>query len=146
MLKSEDGGKTWAGKDTSNRPTNNDLENCDIAQDGDTLYIAHHDEATTIWEHIFYTSDHATTPDQWGTTDTVIVNNISASSGLGYVSMEVDPNGNRWCFFQRDIGALNNGIVYRNYTGTSWGNETTIENESGFDWFSVRTVMGAAGS
>ena len=71
ILKSSDGGRTWAEVDAGNRPSARDLEAVDVQQDKATgeLYILQQRSGGTVYYHEFHTSDHASTPDHWAVTD-----------------------------------------------------------------------------
>ncbi|MDX1449729.1 MAG: hypothetical protein R3246_11785, partial [Acidimicrobiia bacterium] len=73
LQKSIDGGLTWTPMDIANNPANGDLEGASLVYDsaGKRLVLAH-DVGGTVYVHEFRTSDHATSPDTWGTVDQVV--------------------------------------------------------------------------
>lgn len=70
MVKSSDGGRSWAEVDAANRPETDDLESVDGRVVGDTIEIVHQVTRRVV-RHVFRTSDHPTAPDTWAVTDEV---------------------------------------------------------------------------
>jgi hypothetical protein len=70
MMKSADGGRTWAEVDGANRPKTSDLESVDGRLDGDQIHIVHQ-VTRSVRYHAFRTSDHPTHPDSWHIRDEV---------------------------------------------------------------------------
>ena len=68
MVKSEDGGHTWAEADGSSRPVNDDLEGVASAYADGIIHILHQ-TSDNVWYHAFYTSEYTASPDTWAITD-----------------------------------------------------------------------------
>lgn len=64
MMKSTDGGATWAEMDAANRPSDNDLESGWMIQSGTVLYYIFTDGGLVSFNS-FNTSDAAANPDTW---------------------------------------------------------------------------------
>jgi len=142
MIKSTDGGKTWAEVDGANNPTYGDLESIDIVQEGTTLHIAHQ-PSTGNWPNIYYhtfrTSDDGSNPDTWGITDNEVYTGLSATDYS--VAIAVRSDGDVVLFYRRtDTGY--ESIKYKINTGT-WGGENTLDNTASTHVSAVRAVRGA---
>lgn len=75
MMKSIDGGMTWAEVDAVNRPSDNDLESGWMIQSGTTLYYIYTDGGFVSFNS-FNTSDAPTNPDKW------VIKNEKGITGL----------------------------------------------------------------
>lgn len=68
VVKSTDGGATWAEIDGAHRPATGDLEGFAAALHGDTIHMLHQ-TSEHVWHHAFRTSAHPAYPDTWQVRD-----------------------------------------------------------------------------
>lgn len=117
MVKSEDGGDTWAEVDGANRPTSDDLEAVDIRLVGDVIHIIHHSSTTVVY-HQFAVSTHSTNPDEWLVTDQSVATGVTYDEQ--FAALEVFDDG-RVLAMWTNIVTLQ-GIYYKiRSTGGTWG-------------------------
>jgi hypothetical protein len=126
MLKSADGGDTWAEMDGSNRPTTQDLESADASVDGDTLHILHMNSSNDVVYHRFRMSDHPTNPDTWEITDESVAASLAAADQTACIQHRSD--GTIVAFYQETSGG-NESIRYkiRSYPGETWGSVNDVD-------------------
>jgi hypothetical protein len=135
IIKSTDGGKTWAEQDGTNRPTNGDLESIDIVQDGDTLYIIHKESGTGVWHHSFRTSSHSTNPDTWNVTD----ESVASVAATNYsVAIESRSDGTLVGAYRRTNGSFQH-LYYKIRNGT-WGGENNLDVTASTNFTGLRLV------
>lgn len=145
VIKSTDGGKTWAEMDGSNRPAKGDLESLDIFQDADneTLHIVHDATSAASGEmyHTFYTSDHATLGDTWGLTNNKIVSSQAKTDHS--MSVVARSDGTVVAFWRGTDGSSYERIYYDIRSGGSWGGTPILLDNTATTHFSaVRAVLG----
>lgn len=68
MVKSDDGGATWAEVDGAHRPVADDLEGVASTHLNGVIHILHQ-TSDRVWYHAFHTADHPSTSDAWAITD-----------------------------------------------------------------------------
>lgn len=78
MVKSTDGGRTWAEVDAANRPPNGDLESVAGVQVGDVVHMVH--QADSVWYYSFNTGDHPDRPDSWEVRDELLAGAIDPAT------------------------------------------------------------------
>ena len=71
VIKSTDNGESWQEADGDNRPNEDDLEGFAAELSGHTIHMIHQ-QTNETWYHSFYTSDHPSNPDTWGSRDYLI--------------------------------------------------------------------------
>ena len=114
--KSTDGGLNWSVV-ANYTTTVTDLEGTWTLQDGPVLwfFITRDD---TVWILPFYTSDHPTTPDQWGTHE--VVDSGLTSSGMNqFACVTKTSNGQFWLLYSDTLSGTLNQIAYRRRTGAN---------------------------
>lgn len=89
VVKSADGGATWAEADGAHRPETNDLEGVDAVQVGDTLHISHLPNTQVVY-HRFRMSAHPTDPDTWEITDERITSGIDQTDQATALAVRTD--------------------------------------------------------
>ena len=140
MLKSTDGGVTWAPQDESNNPTNNDLESVDIFQDGDTLHILH--QYGDVVYHTFRMSDHPTNADTWGITDeSVATGTTQLEQGCSII---VRSDGTIVGFYNNSDGTNERARYKIRSTGGTWGSENNLDSTASTSFLGSSAVLGAS--
>jgi hypothetical protein len=130
-------GTVWTPQDIAGSPGKSDMEAADIVQDGDTLYIIHSGSGDDIVHHVFYMSDHATTPDEWGTVDELVYENFVLDLqcvGIAYLS-----TGEKFAGYMRNDGS--NERVFMKVTASGvWGSEVEIDTTGSVDFYGPMLV------
>jgi hypothetical protein len=134
MIKSADGGRTWAEVDAAHRPETGDLEAVDGRVIGATIEIVHQ-VTRTVFRHAFRTSDHPTHPDTWAVTDEVAARVRSRAQGA---SLVVRSDGSMVTFY---VGETLRYSV-RSATG-EWGPSVVVDREAAPFLASPQAVLGA---
>ncbi len=163
MMKSSDGGQTWAEVDRSNRPgaysTSGisdyaDMEAAWLTQDAvnKRLWLTW-TKSSTKWQAVYFrTSDHPTNPDTWNTASGGnpggSLTALAGVDSLGTVdevaiSSVVLSNGNVRTFVR--VGGTNQQLLHRlNTTGTAtWNTSLSNITESGVDITKPGAVLGS---
>lgn len=144
MIKSTDGGDTWAEMDGSNRPSYSDLEGMDIAYDSvnkDINIIHQGSGVEDVVFHRFRPSDHPTDPDTWEITDEVITASVDADDQHAAIQHRSD---NTIVGFYRKV-VTNEGVYYKiRSSGGSWGSEVELDTEASIDFTAVTVCKGAS--
>lgn len=145
MMKSTNGGITWAEMDGAGKPTNNDNEAFWMAQDPSETGLVraiHIDSSFNTYAHEFRTSDHATNPDTWGTNDVLLHNAVDGP--LQCVSLVINSVGDTYAFFVVDAEATYNKFAYRRKPkGQAWDATVIMDQGQNVGIKSVHAVMGA---
>ncbi|MGW8177849.1 MAG: hypothetical protein ACWGQW_03530 [bacterium] len=139
MLKSTDGGKSWAEIDGSNRPSTTDFEAGEAVLDGDEIHIVQHKGSSVVY-HKFRVSTHSTNPDTWEVTDETVISGISETDQAA--SLAVLSSGDVWCFYRRTVSSYEQ-IKYKRRNG-SWGSENDLDTEASTNFSWVTCVVGAS--
>ncbi len=144
VVKSTDGGRTWAMMDASNGPTENDLEATDAVLANDRLYIVHQKSNGNVFHHVFRVSTSASNPDTWELVDQSISAGEDAITQQ-CVAIERRSNGDLIaCFIKKPTG-LNQSVFYRKKSAGAWGgSDLAVDNEDGVDFLGVTIVRAAA--
>ena len=137
-LKSTDGGLTWAAQDIANGPGatagTDDWEGASVVQDNQTtgrvFLFSHHN--TTVEKHIFFTSDHATTPDQWGTVGTVVDTFGAVLNSQQWVAATIRSDGDLI-------------LLYNEGSGTDNLTSYTVSTDGGANWSAPANLDGTTG-
>ncbi|XBQ14929.1 MAG: hypothetical protein ABL308_08120 [Oceanicaulis sp.] len=98
VVKSEDGGRSWAEIDGANRPATGDLEAVDARLVDGALHILHQITEEVVL-HVFATSDHPETPDRWIATDRPVA---EAEAMSQMASLAARPDGRLTAVFLGD--------------------------------------------
>jgi hypothetical protein len=129
MMKSSDGGQTWAQVDAANRPTDRDLEGSWLLQAGTALIYVHTNGNRVTYSE-FHTSDAAGTPDRW------VVQNERGISGLlsdprQWACAARTSDGRLWVFFADTTlnGRFQLSYIRRDAPG-SWTPKTRISTDT----------------
>jgi hypothetical protein len=125
MMKSTDGGRTWAEVDGAHRPTVEDLEAVWMAWRGTTLQILHQRSGGRVVAHAFNTSDAATNPDSWTLRDEPVATAGDASEQ--YVSLVVLTTGDMWAFYARATSSGDRVAFRKKPLNGSWGPEALLD-------------------
>jgi len=102
MVKSSDGGRTWAEVDGANRPPNGDLESVAGVQTGDVIHLVH--QADSVWYYSFRTSDHPDAPDSWNVRDELIAGELDPATQS--LALTAAPEGRLVAAFSGDTEIL----------------------------------------
>jgi hypothetical protein len=137
LVKSTDGGDTWAACTTGGEPTQTDLEGADIQLLGDVLHISQTNGSTNVY-HQYAVSTHSTTPDQWLVKDQEI-ENPATSPGDQKISSVVRSDGSVVAAYR---GNTANDLNYAvRSTGGTWGSATELDTEA-VSWTDVWLQLG----
>ena len=144
MLKSSDGGDTWAEVDQAGRPAQTDMEGTDVRLVDHVLHIGVQGPGSDDVRYFtFNTSSHPTAPDEW------VLNELVASA--------VDPIDQTTCLEVRGDGTVVIGygragpttdhVAYKiRSTGGAWGSETIINSGDTTNTYTqIASVMDANG-
>lgn len=137
VMKSTDGGVTWAEQDAANRPTTGDTEGGWALQDGPTIWFAW--ESSDVRLMRFNTSDHPTAPDTYQ----IQIETVAPPSDPGpqYASLAKNADGSLWVAYgAAPSGGPRSAIVRRSPAGT-YGNPVTLD--PGVATTAPRLVKGA---
>ena len=143
MMRSVDGGETWAEVDADNRPVADDLEGCWQLQVGSSIYIsvAASDE---VWFAVFNTSDAPDSPDQWVVDDEVVADLGNSGGVVQFSSMATTSDGQTWLFHSGTVIDGRQQIEYRRRTAAGdWGPGQDFEDSAG-SWTGPRLLAGAS--
>jgi hypothetical protein len=144
MVKSTDGGASWAEVDGSNRPTTTDLEAVDVQQVTDTLWILHQGVSDNVKLHKFRMSDHSTNPDTWELTDEA-VRTVSNSPTDQSVAIAVLSDNRVRGFWAENDGTYDRLYYDTRNTGGSWnGSPLLVDNTASTDFAHVMVTVGAS--
>ncbi len=136
MMKSSDGGSTWAEVDAANRPEARDLEGLYQVQHGSALYYSMNLGTRTVWVS-FNTSDAASSPDRWVAEETVASGYDKSSAQ--YSSLVRLDSGEFWIFYSFTEDGRSQ-IGFRKRTGPDqYGSEQRLASAGG-DWSGPRAV------
>jgi hypothetical protein len=139
MMKSSDGGGTWAEVDADNRPAANDLEGGWQLQEGTAIYASFTHDAT-VWFEVFHTSDAADRPDQW-VTEEVIDSGLSEHDVEQFSSLARTADGQFWAFYSDTLAEGRQQIGFRRRTGAgTWASKTSVDVTTG-SWTSPVGVV-----
>jgi hypothetical protein len=141
MIKSTDGGDSWAEIDGAGRPVQEDLECVDIQQVDDVLHILCHDGGA-VYYHTFQTSDHASA-DQWGTIDNAVITGISLGTGQQTCALGVHSSGDKIAVYNKL--STSDRLFFKVDTGGGWGSEQNLEVTSGYNWHWATGIFDANG-
>ena len=122
IVKSTDGGRSWAEVDGANRPATGDLESVDARYADGTIHILHQVTEATL-HHAFRTSDHPTQPDTWAVTDELAT---AVTARAQMASMALRSDGSMVFFHLGDTV----GYAVRSPAG-EWSEETLIDSGRG---------------
>lgn len=139
IIKSTDGGDSWAIMDYANIPSEQDLEGIDVFQDGDTLWIAHF-RSSEVFLHEFNTSDHSTNADKWGTVDETIEGALTVTGDQKVVIIGRS-DSTLVCFYNEQSVPARVHYKIRSSGGT-WGSEISVDTEASTSFLSVEAVLG----
>jgi hypothetical protein len=139
MIKSADGGKTWAEMDGANRPTASDLESVDCVQVTDTIHIGLNPGGAYSY-HTFRMSDHATNPDTWDIKDETVAT-FSETDQAG--ALQPRDDGTVVAFYRRTEATFEK-IYYkiRSSPGGTWGSENDLDTTASTHFTGVMCVKG----
>lgn len=123
VMKSSDGGVTWAEQDALHRPPIGDTEGGWALQDGPTIWFVWQSSDVRVMR--FNTSDHPTAPDSYQ-----FQNEIAAppsDPGPQYASLAKNADGSLWVAYgSRPSGGPRSAVVRRDPQGT-YGSPVTID-------------------
>jgi len=141
MMRSTDGGSTWAEVDSANRPSAQDLEGLWTIQVGtQVIVVVTRDD--TVWFVPFNTSDAASSPDTWGAQEAVD-SGLSSSGVEQYSSVVRRSNGEFVAFYSDTLSGSNNQIAYKvRSTGGAWGTKQAVT--AAFNATAPASVLGAS--
>jgi hypothetical protein len=129
MMKSGDGGSTWREVDEDDRPTDNDLEGSWLLQAGTALIYVYTDGETVSYSS-FSTSDAASDPDQWETTDERGITGLDAGSQQWTCAARTS-DGRVWVFFSDTLVGDNKQLSYIRRDGADdWTPKTRISSDT----------------
>ena len=135
MMKSADGGVSWAEIDAAGRPTVTDLEAVDIRLMDDVLHVLWQPGATVQYS-TFHTAAHATTPDTWVLEETVatgLTENLEQSCAIEVNSSD---ENEVIAFFSAQSGGQEVINYRRRSSGGTWDVSSTEIDQTGSDVFS----------
>lgn len=137
MVKSSDGGRSWAEVDPDNRPVEDDLEGVSTVFVDGTIHILHQPRA--VFHHAFNTSDHPTRPDRWVVRDAPVA--APGKPWVQVIALADRPDGSLLGVY----GAPQD-IRYKVRSADGhWGEETVIEAGSGQRLSGPMAVTGSDG-
>ena len=140
MMKSSDGGQTWAEVDAGNRPSSSDLEGTYQLRVGSTIYFSH-TRGPRVWFFAFNTSDAASNPDSWLPTEDVD-ENLTSGGVVQYSSLTQTADGQFWIFYSDLLIDDRQQIAYRRrIAADDYGPKSKIGADSG-EWTGPRAVLG----
>lgn len=141
MMKSTDGGITWAEVDAAHRPTAQDLEAVWTMQVG-TQIIVGVNRDDQVWRDVFNTSDSGT-PDLWGTQETV-ASGLSSTGVEQYVSIARTSDGQEWWIYSTTLSGANQQWGYKRRTAVNtYSSETDGGGNSAVSYTGPVSVVGA---
>lgn len=141
MMKSTDGGDSWEAMDEAGAPAQTDLEAGDLRYDpdNDIIHIAiQGPSGDDVFYWTFTPADHATTPDEWVTEQTV---DTAATPGDQMVAIEYRADSTVVMFYGDNDGT-NDRVRYRiRSSGGTWGSENDLDSEASTNIGGVKTVL-----
>ena len=141
MMRSTDGGSTWAEVDAAHRPASRDLEGAWQLQIGTSIYVSVAN-SNNVWLHIFNTSDATAQPDHWVHDERVIkdldnVGGVAQFSSLAYTS-----DDHLWLFHSDSMIDGRQQIGYRQRSPSgAWGPRLSLAETDG-SWTGPRPIVG----
>lgn len=120
VVKSSDGGRTWAEVDGANRPAADDLEGFATQLRGDTIHMLHQ-TSDEVWHHSFRTSDHFASRDSWDIRDELVATPEEPPTQVASIAVRSDDS----------IVGVYGGPQKIHYkirsTEGSWSSETVVD-------------------
>lgn len=155
LMKSSNGGQSWAEIDAAGKPTTNDLEAVFVRQDNATpglVHVAQMDSSHRVYFHQFRTSDSASGADTWGP-----IKDVQVQAGTSpndptdqCVQLVQRANGHLLYFYRRASELVSSvqrhRIAYRKSTnqGSTWGAEVVLDTGSTDSIGAMACVVGAS--
>lgn len=141
MMKSSDGGSTWAEVDAESRPDAYDLEGGWQIQSGTAIHASFTHDAD-VWWVAFHTSDASDRPDRW-VAEEVIDSGLSEHDVEQFSSLARTSDGQFWAFYSDALVDSRQQIGYRRRSASgSWGPKGSVDLATG-SWTSPVSVTGS---
>lgn len=152
LVRSYDGGVTWNEIDAANKPSTNDMEAIFLLQDNQEtghVWVLQQDSSDDVTLHSFHTSDHATLPSRWSTSDVVVESAVgSIPPNNQCVQLVQRSNGDLFCFWAGDgelVSAVNRSRIHyrRRAAAGTWDAEVILDAGTTNSMGQVAVVLGA---
>lgn len=135
MMKSDDGGATWAEMDEDGRPDARDLEGTYQLVVEDTIYFSH--TAANVW---FYAFDAST--DTWLALEDVD-DTLDDAGSTQYSSLARTGDGQFWIAYSSDLVGGRSQISYRRRMAADDFSAATVVEDTDGEWTGPRLLAGS---